>query len=163
MPLLEDLYAKQRARQVELLPFHYSTSNTTLVAAPSSTSGSIGIQSDSHFVCRYVNLTAYTGAANTQVLAVVSPPLLIQFLDTGAGRTLFDNPQPIQNVCGGVSGGANSFGNLPFIFPEPWLIKAGGNVQVTLTNIGATVFTRIDTTLVGFKVFRFGATAPADV
>lgn len=161
MPLLEDLYAKQRARQVELLPFFYSTSNTSLVGSPSTTSTSISIQADSHFVARYINLTAFTGAANAQVVAATIPPLLIQFLDTGSGRTLFDNAQPIQNVTGG--NGNTLGGSQPFIMPEPWLIRASGSVQVTLTNIGATTFTRIDTSLCGFKVFRFGSTMPADI
>jgi hypothetical protein len=161
MPLLEDLYAKQRARQVELSPFFYSTSNTTLVGSPSTTTTTIAIQSDSHFVARYVNLTAYTGAANSQVVAATIPPLLIQFLDTSSGRTLFDNAQPIQNVTGGM--GNTLGGSLPFILPEPWLIRAAGSVQVSLTNIGGTTFTRVDTSLVGFKVFRFGQTMPADI
>jgi len=159
---MEDLYAKQRARQVELQPFFYSTSNTTLVAAPSTTSTTIPITSDAHFVARYANLTAFTGAANAQLVAVATPPLLVQFLDTSTGRNLFDNAQPIQNVLGGVAAAAGT-GHLPFIFPEPWLIKAGGSILVTLTNIGNTVFTRIDVSLPGFKVFRFGATQPADV
>jgi hypothetical protein len=162
MPILEDLYAKQRLKQVELLPFFYSTSITTLVASPSTVPGSIGIQSDSHFLVRYGNIMAYTGAANAQVVAATSPPLLVQFLDTGSGRTLFDNAQPIQNVLGGMAA-ANAFGNAPFIFPEPWLVRAGGSVTVTLTNIGATTFTRVDVSLIGVKVFRFGGAQPADM
>jgi hypothetical protein len=162
MPLLEDLYAKQRARQVELLPFFYSTSNTTLVGSPSTTTTTISIQADSHFVARYMNITPYTGAANAQVVAATTAPILIQLLDTGSGRTLFDNPQPIQNVCGGAVS-PSAHGSAPFIFPEPWLVKAAGSINVTLTNIGATTFTRIDTSLCGFKVFQFGQSTPANM
>jgi hypothetical protein len=152
MPLLETVYQMERMNKVSLMPFFYSTSNTTLVAAPSTTTTSIAIQSDSHFIARYATITAYTGAANAQVVAATTPPLLIQFLDTAAGRTLFDNPQPIGNVMGGLAA-ANAFGSLPFIFPEPWLIRAAGSVQVSLTNLGATVFTRVDISLPGIKVF----------
>lgn len=162
MPILEDLYAKQRNRKVELPPFFYSTSNATLVAAPSTTSSTVIVQADSHFLARYMNITPYTGAANAQVVAATTAPLLIQLTDTGSGRTLFDNPQPIQNVCGG---GVNpsSHGIAPFIFPEPWLIRAGGSVLVALTNLGSTVFTRVDLSLCGVKVFPFGQTTLSDI
>jgi hypothetical protein len=162
MPLLEDLYAKQRKRLVELLPFFYSTSFTTLAASPSTVAQGIPINSDSHFVARYVTLTAFTGAANAQVVATATAPLTIQFLDTSSGRTLFDNAQPVQNVCGGAAAGVG-MGSLPFIFPEPLLIKAGGSIQITLSNIGNSTFTRVDVTFPGFKVFKFGASSPADM
>ena len=162
MPLLEDLYAKQRARLVELLPFFYSTSFTTLGVSPSSVTQTIPINADSHFVARYVALTAFTGAANSQVVAATIAPLLIQFLDTSSGRTIFDNAQPIASVVGGAAS-PSAQGSLPFIFPEPLLIKAAGSLNVTLTNIGATTFTRVDVSFPGFKVFKFGATSPADM
>jgi hypothetical protein len=152
MPILETVYNLERTGKVSLMPFFYSTSNTTVVASPSTTTTAIPIQSDSHFIARYATLTAYTGAANAQIVAAVTSPLLIQFLDTAAGRTLFDNPQPIGNVIGGLAA-ANAFGSLPFIFPEPWLIRAAGNVQVAITNIGSVVPTRVDVTLSGFKVY----------
>jgi hypothetical protein len=162
MPLLEDLYAKQRARRAELPGFFYSTSITTLGAAPDTKTGTIGIQADSHFVARYMNITPFTGAANAQVVAATTAPLLIQLTDTGSGRTLFDNPQPVQNCCGGAIS-PSAQGNAPFIFPEPWLIRAGGSINVTLTNLGSVVFTRIDLSLIGMKVFPFGQTTLADI
>lgn len=162
MPLLEDLYALQRARQIELLPFFYSQQFTTLGASPSTVTLSIPINADSHFVARYVNITPYTGAANAQVVAATTAPLLIQFLDTSSGRTLFDNAQAIQNVMGGGAAG-NAQGSLPFVFPEPLLIKAGGSLQITLTNIGATVFTLVHVTFCGFKVFQFGGSGPGNL
>lgn len=160
MPLLEDIYNKQRAKQVELLPFFYSSSfQNSVLAAGATIAQTIGIQSDSHFVARYWTITAYTAGL---VVAVATPPLLIQFFDTGSGRTIFDNPQPVQNVCGGVAAAAGT-GALPFILPEPWLVRAGGTVQVTLINLGAAAFNRVDVSMPGFKVFKFGATAPADM
>jgi hypothetical protein len=160
MPLLEDLYNKQRSRAVELLPFFYSTSfQNSIVAAGATIAQNIPIQSDSHFIARYFTITAYTAGL---VVATATPPLLIQFFDTGSGRTLFDNPQPIQNVMGGVAAAAGT-GSLPFILPEPWLIRAGGVVQVTLVNLGAAAFNRVDVSIPGFKAFRFGTTLPADM
>jgi len=157
MPLLEDLYNKQRAKQVELLPFFYSTAFLSSVLTSGATIvQTIGIQSDSHFVARYFNITAY---ATGLVIATATPPLTIQLFDTGAGRTMFDQLQPVQNVCGGVAAAAGT-GALPFIIPEPWLIKAGATIQVTLNNIGAATIPQVNFTMAGFKVFQFGQTAP---
>lgn len=160
MPLLEDLYNQQRAKQVELMPFFYSTKFLGSIITPSSTTQqTIGIQSDSHFVARYLQITVYTTGL---VVATATAPLEIQLFDTGSGRTMFDQPQPIQNVCGGVAAAAGT-GNLPFIIPEPWLIKAGGTIQVTIVNLStATTFNQVSFSMPGFKVFQFGqSTAPS--
>lgn len=160
MPLLEDLYQKQRARQVELLPFFYSSSfQNSVVAAGATVAQTVNVNSDSHFVVRYFNITAYTAGL---VVAVATPPLLVQFQDTGSGRTVFDNPQPIQNVMGGVAAAAGT-GSLPFILPEPWLVRAGSTISITLVNLGAANMVRVDVSLPGIKVFRFGASAPGDL
>jgi hypothetical protein len=158
MPLLEDLYAKQRAKQVELLPFFYSTQFLNNAVATLGTAvQSISINSDSHFLARYFAITTYNSPGiqvNTGLAA-----LTIQLFDTGSGRTLFDNPQAIQNVIGGVAAAAGN-GALPFILPEPWLLRAGGSIQVTIANLGATTFPRVDFSMPGIKVFKFGGGVP---
>jgi len=162
MPLLEDLYAQQRAKQIEILPFFYSApfQNST-VAAGATVTVTTGIQSDSHFVCRYFTITAY--ASNPFLVTPVTPPLLISFFDTGSGRQLLDNPQPIQNLCGGAAAGTGN-GSLPFILPEPWLIRAGAVIQTTLQNLGLLTFPTVIVSLSGFKVFKFGgAGAPGEI
>jgi hypothetical protein len=157
MPLLEDLYARQRSREIELMPFFYSTAFlNSVVGAGATVTQNIPIQSDSHFVVRYFTITAYTAGL---VVAVATPPLLIQFFDSGSGRTLFDALQPIQNVMGGVAAAAGT-GSLPFILPEPWLVRSGGTIQITINNLGAAAFTRVDVTCSGFKVFGFGGAQP---
>ena len=164
MPLLEDLYAKQRARQVELVPFFYSTQFTTanLVATGVTVSQNIAIQADSHFVVRYMNITVYN-SPNILVFTGLAA-LTVNLFDTGSGRTLQDNPQSIQNLCGGAMGTAGGpGGNAPFILPEPWLVKAGGVVQVSIGNLGTLSFPRVDFSLCGFKVFKFGLSQPGDV
>jgi len=162
MPLLEDLYARQRARQIEILPFFYSADfpNSAVAANTTPAPVSVNIQSDSHFVVRYFDITVYTSVPFAVFTGM--PALLIQFFDTGSGRTLFDNLQPIQNVCGGVAAGAGQ-GSLPFILPEPWLIRAGGSLQVTIQNAGGITFPRVNVSLPGFKVFKFGGGAPGDL
>jgi hypothetical protein len=163
MPLLEDLYAKQRARQVELVPFYYSTQFTgSVVAAGATVAQNISIQADSHFVVRYHNITVYN-SPNILVFAGLAA-LTLNLFDTGSGRTLQDNAQAIQNLCGGAGGTVGGAGgNLPFILPEPWLCRAGGVIQVTLGNLGTLTFPRVDFSLIGFKVFKFGATQPGEV
>ena len=160
-PLLEDLYAQQRARLIEFSPFTYSGlfSGANALAAAVTRVANTPIQSDSHFVVRYVNLTPTTGAAAAEVVAVATPPFLISFFDTGSGRQIFDNPQPVQNVCGGVAAGVG-MGSQPFILPEPWLVKGGGVLQTTIQNLGATAFTTVIVSFVGFKVFKFGGGIP---
>ncbi len=165
MPLLEDLYARQRARQVELVPFFYSTSfQNSVIAASSTVAQNIQVQADSHFVCRYINHLVYTGPSTSIAVLGGPAPLLINFFDTGSGRTLQDNPQPIQNLTGGLAAGGGATGHLPFILPEPWLIKAGGVVQIQITNLmtlAGNAVLRLDVSLVGFKVFAFGSSNPA--
>lgn len=155
MPLLETLYDRQRLGKVELLPFFYSTSfQASVIAASATVAQNIQVQADSHFVCRYINWLVYTNPALT-VLTVASP-VLINFFDTGSGRTLQDNPQPIQSLGGGMAAGGGATGNLPFILPEPWLIKASGVVQVQITNLSTlNAVIRLDVSLIGFKVFEF--------
>ncbi len=161
MPLLEDLYARQRSRSVELVPFFYSTSfQASIIAASAVVAQNIQVQADSHFVCRYINYLVYTNPALT--VLTLATPLLINFFDTGSGRTLQDNPQPIQNLGGGLVAGGGASGQAPFILPEPWLIKAGGVVQIQITNLSTTQpVIRLDVSLVGFKVFAFGSSSPA--
>jgi hypothetical protein len=161
MPLLEDLYAKQRARQIELLPFFYSTQFLNSAAAAAATvMQSIPIQSDSHFIARYFAVTVYNSAPFSVFTGLAA--LTIQFFDTGSGRTLFDNPQAIQNVCGGTAGTAGN-GSLPFIIPEPWLLRAGGSIQVSIGNLGILTFPRVDVSIPGFKAFKFGGGSPAEI
>lgn len=163
MPLMEDLYAQQRARQIEIVPFFYSTQYVNnVVAAGVSTTQNVPIQADSHFICRYVNCTVYNSPAILVMTALAA--LTINFFDTGSGRTIQDNPQAIQNLCGGAGGTVGgSGGNLPFIFPEPWLIKAGGVIQITLGNLGTLTFPRVDVSLCGFKAFQYGTNSPAQI
>lgn len=165
MPLLERIYELERARQVSVVPFFYTAQFLTGVAPATSVSVNTNIQSDSDFVCRYLMCTVYN-SPNVIVLAALAQ-LTISLFDTGSGRTLMDNATAIQNVTGGAMGTqGGGGGNAPFIFPEPWLIRAGGTVQTTLTNLSATApspvgFPRIDIALAGMKVFKFGGSSPA--
>lgn len=165
MPLMERVYELERARQVSIIPFFYTAQFLTGVGPAASVTVNTGIQSDSDFICRYLNLTVYN-SPSVIILALLAP-LTITLFDNSSGRTLMDNATAIQNVTGGAMGTVGgSGGNGPFIFPEPWLIRAGGTVQTTLTNLCPLTptpigYPRIDITLCGMKVFKFGSSSPA--
>lgn len=163
MPLMEKLYAMERNQQLSLVPFFYSTQFTAnAVAIAVTATQNIQIQSDSHFIVRYMTITVYN-SPNIVVFTGLAA-LTINLFDTGSGRTLFDNPQAIQNVMGGPPGTAGGGGGYaPFIFPEPWLVRAGGTIQVSLTNLGQLTFPRVDVSLPGMKAFKFGQNSPAQI
>ena len=78
--LLEDLYARARAKQVVLKPFFYSTQFiNNAVSQGISVTQNIAIQADSHFVCRYFNVTTYDSASGRTILATTAPMLSISF------------------------------------------------------------------------------------
>ena len=167
MPLIERVYELERARQVSIIPFFYTAQFLTGVAVGTSVTVNTGIQSDSDFICRYMTITVYN-SPNNLILALLAP-LTISLFDNSSGRTLMDNATAIQNVMGGPPGTVGgSGGSAPFIFPEPWLIRAGGTVQTTLTNqtsaaigTGGSTFPRVDIAYSGMKVFKFGSSSPA--
>lgn len=148
MPLLEDLYAKQRARELEMDHFIY-TAVFGAIAAGGTVPQNTSIQADSDFVIRYINITAHpTGP----IVSTVVPELLISLFDSGSGRNLQDNPVHIANFCGGMP---NVGGSLPGILPEPKLISGSAVLTTTLQNIGTVAFVRVDVSFVGEKVFYF--------
>lgn len=152
--LIENIYNLQRAGKAETIPFFQSCSwPGSILTAGGTLMQSFTVDAACSFVARYLSLTAYAAGL---VVATVTPPLLIQVSDTGSGRTMFDNPQPIQNVCGGAVSPAGT-GISPFILPEPWLIRGGSSVQISLTNLGAAAVVRVDISMSGFKVFGFPA------
>jgi hypothetical protein len=165
MPLLERVYELERARQVSIIPFFYTAQFLTGIAPATSVTVNTGVQSDSDFICRYISLTVYN-SPNVIVLAGLAA-LTMSLFDNASGRTLMDNATAIQNVTGGAMGTlAGSGGSAPFIFPEPWLVRAGGTIQTTLTNLSAVTpspvgFPRVDIAFSGMKVFKFGSSSPA--
>ncbi len=161
MPLLERVYELERARQVSIIPFFYTAQYLSGIGISTSVTVNTGIQSDSDFICRYINLTVYN-SPNVLVLAGLAA-LTLSLFDNASGRTLMDNATAIQNVTGGAMGTlGGSGGSAPFIFPEPWLVRAGGTIQSTLTNLsGLFGYPRVDIAYCGMKVFKFGSSSPA--
>jgi len=148
--LLEEIYRLEREKKASIIPGVYSFFwDTDVLTAGITLARNVAVQSDSHFVARYSNITTYAAGP---VVSTATAPLDIQFIDTGSGRQLFDDLVPIQCVCGGVAAGAGN-GLLPGIWPEPWLIRAGGTAQAQLRNVGAVTITRAKVVLWGMKVY----------
>jgi hypothetical protein len=153
--LMEIIMQLVRDKRFSMLPAVFSASfpGSTLTAG-ATVPVTTNIPSDCHFIARYMNIATYTAGL---VLSVATAPLLIQATDVGSSRSLFDQLQPIQNVCGGVAAAAGQ-GNLPFVWPEPWLIRAGGSFQIILNNVGGATVVRADVALVGFKLYPLRGT-----
>jgi hypothetical protein len=148
--LLEEVYRLEREKKASIIPGAYSFLwDTGVLTAGITLNRNVAIQSDSHFIARYSVVATYdTGP----VLSTVTRALTVQFVDTGSGRFLFDDLVPIQCVCGGVMASPGN-GNAPFIWPEPWLIRAGGTAQAQLRNISAATIDSVRMVLVGLKVY----------
>lgn len=148
MPILEDLYARQRARELELDHFFYSASFGSIAPA-ATTPVNTSIQADSDFLVRYIT-SAHRLAAGT---ISPSPALLISFSDTGSGRNWQDQPLDLCTVCGG---NATPNGSLVYILPEPKLISGGSVITTTLTNFDTGItFATNRVTFHGEKIFYF--------
>lgn len=148
MPLLEDLYARQRARELELDYFCYSASFGSM--APAATVPvNISIQADSDFVIRYMSSAHRLAAGTIQA----SPAMLVSLFDSGSGRNFQDQPLDLATLMGGQ---ATPGGSLPYILPEPKLISGGSVITITLTNFDTGItFATNRITLHGEKVFYF--------
>lgn len=120
--------------------FIYSARWNTLTGAETETQN-IPLNNDSAFLLRALTGTAYS-SANTPL---VDPDVRIQIMDTSTGRNWQNNPIHWSNMIGDA--------RRPYYLPEPKLIPGGGNIAITLENIGG-VAALIDISLIGYKVFN---------
>ncbi len=127
---------------LKLDPFSYNIEFNTLGASATAT-GNFAVEQSVDFVIRYAQQQVETGGA---VIAV--PRVLAQLRDPGSGRTLMNAPTMMANIFG--------IGQLPFIWPEPRVVKGGSNFAAILTDISAAA-NRINLAFSGFKIFWFDA------
>lgn len=156
MGLLEDLDILRRSGIVEYSPFNYSAQwSGTIVASTGGVAQVISIQADAHFVVRYIACMTYVSATSLPVTPNTGlAGLTVAFQDQGSGRLMQDNPQSIQNLCGGVAAGGGN-GSMPMVLPEPWLLNPKASVQITVANRTVITYPYVEISLIGFKVFEF--------
>lgn len=135
---------------VYLDEFAYSaawiTGTGTALGASSTVDVQIQINNDSDFVALEYNLTAWS-ALDTIIAA---PDYLITIVRSGSGREIFNQAQPVSNLCGNYRSGSASF---PGRLPVSSLYQGNGTVTVRLQNRTVTAANRVDFTMRGFKVF----------
>ncbi|MCK9570730.1 hypothetical protein M0R72_17405 [Candidatus Pacearchaeota archaeon] len=135
---IQDAYA---AGKIDIQPFFYQAEfPIAALLAGATVIQPINTQNDSDFVTRYVNLSSYSAAGTL----TANPDMLISFFDSGSGKNWQDLPQHQNNVCGN--------GQLPFVWPEPFIIKGSSVIQVTLTNREPAA-QLANVSLCGFKIF----------
>jgi hypothetical protein len=144
MPLMDEIKAACAAGAIEIESFDYTVEFTlAALLAGATITNPINIQNDSDFVVRQGQYTVWSAAT----VFVVNPDINISLFDTGSGRNWQDVPLPILNKFGTAQ--------LPFLWPEPKLVKGGSVIQITATNRHAIAL-QAYLTLSGFKVFSKG-------
>lgn len=118
-----------------------------LAAAGGTTQVQVIIQDDSDFEVR--RLAYHFTAAEAAITNATAPcpNWTLQLTDTGAGRSLFNNPVPIDTVATGP-------GMSPRDLPWPKILRRNSTIQATLTNFDAAQATgRLYLVMFGRKLF----------
>lgn len=77
---------------------------------------------------------------------IISPNITLAMMDTSSQKSVANIATPIANICGS--------GQLPFICPVPRRFMPNGGLQLTYTNIDASItYLNIYLTLIGRKIF----------
>lgn len=97
----------------------------------------LNILADADFICQSI-----TGIA-IQAALPVRWAGLVQIDDSGVGRTFFSAATPFENVTG--------TGQLPFVLPDPRLVRRNSTLTITFTQAIA-IATTVHLTLNGYKV-----------
>ena len=140
--LPSDLWGRQAEDFTYSVNFLPATGSVT-------TQGTVQINNDSDFVL--CGMRATPAADPGEVVFTTCPALTIQISDSGSGRSFFDQPAALPNVCGIAVTNAD-FGQGARYFPK--LIAGGSTLTVAITNLTATAV-RLRLSFRGFKLFPF--------
>jgi hypothetical protein len=144
----------QVRKQYWLDPFTYILNFVTpnqLAASATSTLGFL-IQNDSAFsICKTMFIiTTVTNTFSAELqpfgsgLTTGGVPVLVTMTDGGSGRSLSDNPIPIDCIYGTAQ--------LPYIWQLPKIIDPSSQFNVTLQNLVATAW-HVRLAHAGYKIF----------
>lgn len=116
----------------EFLPIAATTTATTTVA----------IQSDSHFCVEFI--TGLSTSTDNTTTIETTPAMLVLLTDSGSGRQFMDRPVHWLNMIGTAQN--------PAVLPFPKIIDAGSTVTLQLQSFEAAA-RNVRVTMIGFKVF----------
>lgn len=122
------------------------------IAAGAVQTQNIQIEASSYFKWTHASMeTDLAGATFTESAAPV-PLCSLQISDSGTGRQLFNNAQPLSAIFGN--------GQLPFVLPVPRGFRPNSNIALTLTNFAAAQTYTVRLALIGVKLFPGGGRVP---
>ncbi len=98
-----------------------------VVGASATDTRQLVIQADSDFLIQQITVAAIDP---TTPLTPVPLYATAQFVDTGSGMNVFDQPIPLTNFAGN--------GQLPYILSTPLLLNRNAALTGTLTNFAST-------------------------
>lgn len=140
-------YLPTQLQSLLFMPFSFSVAFLPIAAAATGVAQQFTVQNDSHFVLTNVTGTVYGTAVNPPVF-FATPPILLQFIDTGSGFQLQDLPQPWNNLVGAMGVAAGQW-----LYTVPYLIEANSTVNVVATNIDTSQGYNARLSFNGFKVY----------
>jgi hypothetical protein len=117
------------------------------VAAGATAVQTATFNNDSWFLL--VALTARVTSDATFETVVADPALTLVLADSSAQRNLMSAPLDWSTYVGS--------GQLPSFLPYPKIFPQGAVAAATIANIGATPYTRVSISLLGFKIFNYPA------
>lgn len=142
-------YIKQKEAEGALFldMFTYNAKVPSLGVGASVTVN-VQVQADTSFIWDKTSVfAAIAGAAQTNATQVL-PQIDVTIQDTGSGRLLQNEPVQVTDIAGD--------GKLPFVLPQPRVFSANSTITLTFTNTSnAEVYTNLQFSLIGRKVFRF--------
>lgn len=127
--------------------FIYAANIETLAVGGTDTD-TIRIQADADFILQKLTYHADIAGALQVSADRVLPNVSVQLTDTGSNRQLFIEPIPIPSIFGS--------GQLPFILPNPRLIRKTSVLQVDFTSFEAVETPNIRLAFIGYKYYRLG-------
>jgi len=131
--------------------FVYGVSFETIAAGVTQTQN-INIQADSYFKWTHAAMECDLAGVTYTESATPVPLCNLQITDSGTGRQLFNQAQPVSSIFGN--------GKLPFVLPVPRGFKPNSNISLQLSNFAAAQTYTVRLSLIGCKIFGAGGMMP---
>lgn len=148
---LQDLV---QAGTVQAIPYTYNVvywltgANNALAAGAANTPANLSVQADADFLILNQTFVANTAnAAQTANSEIVSPNIQLYISDTGSNMAWMDQAVPVGAIFG--------TGKLPYVLPEPKLVKAKSTIQVLATNNDAAAGYNLRLAFNGVKLYQY--------